>query len=152
MCLKSLEVNLCNLNGWGHGSWDLSLHIGFQVPSPKYDMDVCMATLSGGETWDLCWELGLSFSSTQLSTQVLRFFAQNNQDPTLVINNHIWWFFKAQKLGHILHPILHNYSEVTSKTPITNSNNSYVKLEITSIITYECCFPTWHIFLVYHEI
>jgi hypothetical protein len=32
---KSLEVNLANPNHWERGScWDLSLHIGSQVPSP----------------------------------------------------------------------------------------------------------------------
>ena len=36
----------------------LPLYIGSQVLSPKYDMDAYnMATLSGGEAWDLCWEL-----------------------------------------------------------------------------------------------
>ena len=27
---KSLEVNPCNLNRWGHGSWDLPLHTGLK--------------------------------------------------------------------------------------------------------------------------
>ena len=32
---KSLEVNMCNLSRWKHGSWDLPLHTGprSQVPS-----------------------------------------------------------------------------------------------------------------------
>jgi len=55
---KSLEVNLCNLSHWEHQSWDLSLHMGSHVLSPKYDMDVYMATFLGGEAQDLCWELG----------------------------------------------------------------------------------------------
>ena len=55
---KSREVNQCNLNRWEHGSWDLPLHTGLQVPSSRYDMDVCMAPRFGGEAWDLCWELG----------------------------------------------------------------------------------------------
>ena len=31
---------------------------GSQVLSPNYDMDAYMASLFGGEAWDLCWELG----------------------------------------------------------------------------------------------
>ena len=30
---KSLEVNLCNLSRWEHGSWDLPFYMGFQGPS-----------------------------------------------------------------------------------------------------------------------
>ena len=52
-----LRVNPCNLDCWEHGSWDLPLYIGSQVLSPKYNMDAYMATLIGGEAWDLCWEL-----------------------------------------------------------------------------------------------
>ena len=55
---KSHEVNLCDLNHWEHGSWDLPLHMGSQVLSLSYDMDAYMATLFGGEAWDLCCELG----------------------------------------------------------------------------------------------
>jgi hypothetical protein len=40
--LKLLEVNMCNLHRWEHGSWDLSLQSGFQVLSPNSDMDACM--------------------------------------------------------------------------------------------------------------
>ena len=36
--LKSLKVNLCNLNRWEHGSWDLPLHMGSLILSPMYDM------------------------------------------------------------------------------------------------------------------
>ena len=54
LILKSLEVNLCNLDHCEHGSWDLPLHMRSQVPSPKYDMDAYMTTLYGGEAWDLC--------------------------------------------------------------------------------------------------
>ena len=32
---------------------DLSLHMGLQVMSLKYDMDAYMATLFGREVWDL---------------------------------------------------------------------------------------------------
>ena len=37
-------------------AWKLGLTIshGSQVLSPKYDMDVYMATLFEGEAWDLC--------------------------------------------------------------------------------------------------
>ena len=51
---KSLEVNMCNLNRRQHESGDLPLHIGFQVLNPEYDMDAYMATLFGGEAWDMC--------------------------------------------------------------------------------------------------
>ena len=34
------------------------VHMGSQVVSPNYDMDAYMATLYGGEAWDLCCELG----------------------------------------------------------------------------------------------
>ena len=57
---KSLKVNSWNLSRWEHGRWDLPLHMGSQVISPKYDVDAYMATLFGGKTWDLCWELSLS--------------------------------------------------------------------------------------------
>ena len=66
---KSLEFNPYNLNHWERGSWDLPLHTRFQVLSPKYDMDAYMATLSEGEAWDLCRELGREKNHTQLSTQ-----------------------------------------------------------------------------------
>ena len=51
---KSLEVDPCNLNRWKYGSRDLPLHMGSQVLSPMYDMHAYMATLFGGEAWDLC--------------------------------------------------------------------------------------------------
>ena len=51
---SSIEVDMCNLHGSKHGSWDLPLHIESHVLSAKYDMDAYMATLSGGEAWDLC--------------------------------------------------------------------------------------------------
>ena len=35
-------------------TWDLPLHTESRVLSPKYDMDAYMATLLGGEAWDLC--------------------------------------------------------------------------------------------------
>ena len=38
----------------------MSVHMGSQVLSPKYDVDASMATLFGGEASDLCWEVGLS--------------------------------------------------------------------------------------------
>ena len=49
------------------------LHTGSHVLSPKYDMDAYMATVSGGETWDLCSGLGPAQSWTQLSTLHLIF-------------------------------------------------------------------------------
>ena len=39
-------------------AWKLGLTTAHKVGSPKYDMDAYMATLFGGEAWDLCWELG----------------------------------------------------------------------------------------------
>jgi hypothetical protein len=71
---KSHMVNLCNLNRWEHGSWDLPCHTGSQVPRSKYDMDGYMATLFRGEAWDLCCKLGWAKSYTQLSTRVLQIF------------------------------------------------------------------------------
>ena len=45
--------NPCNLSRWEHGSRDLPLIThGSQGLSPKYDMDVYMATLFGGEAWE----------------------------------------------------------------------------------------------------
>ena len=38
--------------------WDLPLHMEPQLLSPNYDMNACMATLFGGEAWDLCCEVG----------------------------------------------------------------------------------------------
>ena len=56
---ESLEVDPCDLGRWERGSWGLPLHMGSQVLISEYDMDVYMATLSGGEAChDLCWELG----------------------------------------------------------------------------------------------
>ena len=45
----------CNLSHWEHGGWDLPLHMGPQVLSPKFDMNAYMVTLFGGEAWDVCW-------------------------------------------------------------------------------------------------
>jgi hypothetical protein len=41
-------------------AWKLGLTTSHrsQVLNPKYDMDACNATLSEGEAWDLCGELG----------------------------------------------------------------------------------------------
>jgi hypothetical protein len=35
-------------------AWKLGLTTSHVVPSPNYDMDAYMATLFGGEAWDLC--------------------------------------------------------------------------------------------------
>ena len=51
--LNSHEVNPSNLSRREHESWNLPLHTGSQVLSPKYDMHAYMATLSEGEAWDL---------------------------------------------------------------------------------------------------
>ena len=55
-------------------AWKLRLTTshGSQVLSPNYDMDAYMATLFGGEAWDLCYKLGQAESKTQFSTQVPR--------------------------------------------------------------------------------
>ena len=42
--------------------------------SPNYDTYAYMATLFGGEAWELCYELGQTKSDTQLSTQVPQIF------------------------------------------------------------------------------
>ena len=54
----SLEINPCNLNHWERWSWDLPLHTSPQVLRLKHGMDVYMTTFFGGDTWNLCWELG----------------------------------------------------------------------------------------------
>jgi hypothetical protein len=66
---QSLEVIPCNLNHWEHGNWDWPFRMDSQVLSPKHDMDAYMATLFGGEAWDLCWELDRAKRQTRLSTQ-----------------------------------------------------------------------------------
>jgi hypothetical protein len=71
---KSLEVYLCNLNRGDHGSWDLPLHLGFQVLNPKYAMDAHMMTFFGAEVWKLCGDLGRAKVGSN-SQQILRFFA-----------------------------------------------------------------------------
>ena len=49
-----------SMQSWLLRSWVLGLTTsqGTQVLGPKYDMNAYMATLSGGEAWNLCWELG----------------------------------------------------------------------------------------------
>ena len=42
-----------------HENWDLPLHTGLQVLSPKYDMNAYMTTLVGGEAWNLMLRVGL---------------------------------------------------------------------------------------------
>ena len=53
-------------------AWMLGLTTshGSEVFKPKYDIDAYMATLFGGEVWDLRWQLGQAKSWTQLSTQI----------------------------------------------------------------------------------
>jgi hypothetical protein len=47
-----------------------------QVPSPNYDMDAYMATLSEGEARDLCWELGQAKKiDPTLNTSIVNVFA-----------------------------------------------------------------------------
>ena len=41
---NSFEFNPCNLGYWEYESWDLSLHMGYQVLNPKYDTNAYMAT------------------------------------------------------------------------------------------------------------
>jgi hypothetical protein len=53
LSLKSLEVNHTILAIEKHGSWDLSVHTGSEILISKYDVDVYMTTLFGGEAWDL---------------------------------------------------------------------------------------------------
>ena len=67
---KPLEVDLCNFSHPKHGSWDSTLHMGSQVLSSKFDMDVYVATFLGGEAQDLCRESGQAKSLTQLPTQI----------------------------------------------------------------------------------
>ena len=81
-------------------AWKLGLTTSYGVTSasPNQDMDAYMATLSIGEAWDLCWELGHKKNYTQLSTQVLR---QNNQDPTFMMINHFKWLLEAHNIIQI---------------------------------------------------
>ena len=58
--LKS-HLNLCNISRSEHGNWDLPLHMESQVLSPSWD--AYMATLFGGEAWDILLIVG---SSTKL--------------------------------------------------------------------------------------
>jgi hypothetical protein len=41
-------------------AWNVRLPTshGSQVLSPKHEIDAYMATLSGSDPWDLCWQLG----------------------------------------------------------------------------------------------
>ena len=74
---ESLEVNLCNLNRWEHGSWDLPLHVG--VPSPK--SQVWHGCLHGNTFWR--WGLGVMSSrklDSTLNTSPENSFAQIYQD------------------------------------------------------------------------
>ena len=43
------------LRAW---KFQVLIHMESQVLSLKIDMDAYMATLFGGEAWDLCYELG----------------------------------------------------------------------------------------------
>ena len=83
---KPLEVNLCNANHWEHGGWELLLHKG-----PKYDMDAYMPTLCWDEAWDFVLRVGLSklLDSPLHKSHAKKFHGIINQDPTLMINNHI---------------------------------------------------------------
>ena len=78
-----LEVDPYNLSFQGHGSWELSPHMGSQVLSPKYDTNAYMTTLFGGETQDLCWKLGEAKSYTQLAAKILKICCKTSR-PTLM--------------------------------------------------------------------
>ena len=65
--LNSLKLNSNNLSHWEYESWDLPLHMGSQVLSLNYDVDVYMATFF----WR--WSSGL----------VLRVGSSILLDPTL---------------------------------------------------------------------
>ena len=59
-------------------------------------MDAYITTLFGGDAWDLCYKLGRGVKHTHTHTQdptlnpsPLSIPAYNNQDPTLIIFNHI---------------------------------------------------------------
>ena len=87
---KSHEVNPCILYCWEHRSWDLPLHTGSQVLSPKYDMDVYMTTLFGGKAWDLCCEVGrVKKLDPILNPRLVNIFPSNDKDPTFIIFNHV---------------------------------------------------------------
>jgi hypothetical protein len=58
----------------------------YQVRSPKYDMDVYMASPFGSDAWDLCCKLGLA--EKLLTTSPQKTLAQNNQDLTKIDISH----------------------------------------------------------------
>ena len=79
---------------FSHNSW---------VFGSKYDMDVYMAPLFGGESWNLCWKLGQAKCQTQLSTQSCNDFIWDTQDSTLMLINRVLMVLWVQKLGVCLH-------------------------------------------------
>ena len=96
LCLKSLQVNLCNLSCWEHGSWDLPTHTWSQVPSMTWK-----------STWQHFLEVRLgtcieSWSSKKpdptLNTSPVNIFAWNKQDPILMMINHIFMLFGGSKV------------------------------------------------------
>ena len=63
----------------------LGLSTSHGVPSPKYDVDVYMATFSGCKGLGLVLRVGSSKKlDSTLKTSAMSSFAQNNQDPTLM--------------------------------------------------------------------
>ena len=73
-------------------AWKLGLTTSHksQVLSPNYDMDTYMATLFGGEAKDFMLRVGSSQKlDPTLNPSPMNSFAYNNQDPTLMIINHI---------------------------------------------------------------
>ena len=89
--IESMEV------GTWHFTW---------VSSPNYDMNTCMATLFGGEAWDLCYKLGRAKSETQFSTQVPRILLHRIvkiRRLYLYLTMYVSDFWRACKLGLCVH-------------------------------------------------
>ena len=101
--LKALEVNLCNLNRREDKSWDLPLHTGSQVLSSKYDINTYIITLLGGEVGTYVESCVDQRAKTNSQHKSCKYFCINNQDPTLLIINHILMDFLGSRLGLCLH-------------------------------------------------
>ena len=81
---KSMDVILCKLNRWEHGSWDLPLHTGSQIQVPSM-------------TWMPTWQQFWMWSLTQLSTQVLRFSFSKIKIRLERILTILQWFVAGSK-------------------------------------------------------
>ena len=81
----------------------LGLTTSHGVSSPKslkYDIDAYMTTIFGDEVWDLCQKLDQTQKlEPAVNTSPANFFAYNDQDPTLILINHIWMMSWSSTVG-----------------------------------------------------